>query len=174
MMSAFVRAAVVTSLAACASTTPRTRAVNASDALASVERAVDLQGVTVGALPQGKQATVLIVFASWCGPCRYELATLDELRTHHPKVRIIGLNAYEEYEGRSDHLLLRRFLNEWAPWLRVVRAKPPVIAALGGVPKIPSLFVYDRRGILVREFSRAKRAPPSRAELRAVFTATVR
>lgn len=110
-------------------------------------------------------ALVVVVFASWCGPCRAELRALGELRRERPGLRVIGLNAYEEYRDYSDEVRLRRFLDRVAPWLRVVRDDGTLLSKFGGVPKIPTLFVYDRHGRLVREFRTDQRRPPSRAEL---------
>jgi thiol-disulfide isomerase/thioredoxin len=113
-------------------------------------------------------ATVAVVFASWCGPCRHELAVLGEVHAERPGLRIVGLNAYEDWEGQSSPELLRVFLAEHAPWLPVVSADDELLGALGGVPKIPSVFVFSADGRLVQAFRRSERLPPEKAEILAV------
>lgn len=160
---------------ACAGSNASTKpTVPAESGYASVLTAVDMKGARVGPLPADKQATLMVVFASWCGPCRHELATLGELRTKQPKLRIIGLNAYEEWSNRSNIDRLKKFLGESAPWLRVVRADQKMLKRFGGVQKVPTVFVYDGQGRLVSEFRRSMRAPPTLDELEAVVTKALR
>jgi thiol-disulfide isomerase/thioredoxin len=125
----------------------------------------DIDGNRIGPAPEGTRATVVIVFASWCGPCRHELAMLGDIARATPELRIIGLNAYEAWGQRSDEERLRAYRADHAPWLRVVQAEPAMLAALGGVPRVPSLFLFDRAGEPVGEFRRANRPPPTRREL---------
>jgi thiol-disulfide isomerase/thioredoxin len=114
----------------------------------------------------GEHPIVMVFFASWCGHCKRELSTLGQLRDEYPEIRIIGLNAYEEFRGWSDKERLKAYLDANAPWLQeVVHADKQMLRDFGGIPKIPSLFVYDRRGQLVAEFRRNKRRLPSPDEL---------
>lgn len=130
----------------------------------TVVEAHDIDGRLVGAAPD-KRATIVVFFATWCGPCRHELQILDELHAARPNVRIIGVNAYEEWRNMSDQAKLRNFLKHNAQWLQVVRADKAIFEAFGGVPKIPSLFVFDRNGRIIKEYRGARRAPPTRGEL---------
>lgn len=136
--------------------------------LQRIQEATDLSGAMVGPGAPDTEATVLVVFATWCNPCRRELALLGKLAADTPRLRVLGLNAYEEYNDLSDEARLRGFLGENAPWLQVVRASEPLLAALGRPTKIPTLFVFDRHGALVQAYLRAQRRPPDEAELRAV------
>ncbi|MCG8418323.1 MAG: TlpA family protein disulfide reductase [Proteobacteria bacterium] len=131
----------------------------------AVLAASDITGHEVGAAPPGKQVTAVVVFASWCQPCRNELALLGNLADSEPRLRVIGVNYYEEFENWSDEERLRSFLRKRAPWLQVVRADDPLIDALGRPRKIPSLFLFDRNGKLVQSYLRSERKPPDRAEL---------
>lgn len=131
----------------------------------------DIDGHTVKAA-SAEQPTVLIFFASWCQPCRNELEILSAIRAEQPDVRVLGINAYEEYSDFSDEQRLRGFLAVNAPWLQVVRADSGLMKTFGGVPKIPTLFVYSGDGSIVQEFRREMVAkPPSKAELEAALTA---
>jgi thiol-disulfide isomerase/thioredoxin len=131
-----------------------------------------MQSQTIDGAPiaPDRRATAMVVFASWCGPCRQELADLGELRLKYPDLRVIGINAYEDYNENSDEERLRKFIAENAPWLtQIVHADSQLLASFGKVPKIPTLFVYDEAGKVVAEFRRNKRPPPSHEELDAAI-----
>jgi thiol-disulfide isomerase/thioredoxin len=130
-----------------------------------LEQASDLDGAAIGPLAAEQQATIAIVFASWCHPCQRQLAILEELQAERQDVRVIGINAYEEFDDRSDVERMRAYVEEHAAGLRVVRADQRLLGAYGGVPKIPSVFVYDRSGAMAHEFRRTQVEPPTRAEL---------
>jgi hypothetical protein len=119
----------------------------------------------VAAAAPGRGPLVAVVFASWCRHCRDELALLAEIRAERPGLRIVGLNAYEDWEGASNQEKLAIFLAENAPWLPVVRADDAMLEALGGVPKIPSLFLFSSEGKLVEAYRRQDRQPPGKKEL---------
>lgn len=138
---------------------------------AEVMRAQTIDGTPVG---EDRRATALVVFASWCGPCRQELADLGALRKKYPALRVIGLNAYEEYNEFSDELRLRKYIADNAPWLtQIVHADAAMLTSFGKVPKIPTLFVYDEAGTVVAEFRRDKRPPPSHEELETAIARAV-
>lgn len=90
---------------------------------------------------------------------------LRELAQQRPGLRVIGVNAYEEFDNLSDEKKLTAFLLETHPWLTVVRADDKLMHNLGGVRKIPSVFVYDRDGAKLKAYRRAKRKPPTKKEL---------
>jgi thiol-disulfide isomerase/thioredoxin len=135
----------------------------AGPTLAAVEAATDLDGVVIGPLDPAQIGTVAMVFASWCEHCRDELPVLTAFRDRHPTVRVLGINyrGHEEYDGRGDAAAVRRFVVELAPWLRVVPADERVWASLGRPPKVPTVYVFDRAGVLVRAFDRRAEPPPS-------------
>lgn len=155
----------------CAATTargpgaPTSREATGDLSYQSVLASRDIDGKVVGTPSDETRATLVVFFASWCHPCRHELALLGELHTEDPELRVVGLNAYEEWSDRSDQAALRDFLAENAPWLQVVHADAELMKVFGGVPKIPTMFVFDGKGELTAEFRRDRRAPPSKAEV---------
>ena len=161
---------LVTACAAAATPTPAavtSAGAGPSPAHALLEAAADLDGRPVGALPARGRATVAVVFASWCTHCRAELPVLAALAHDRPDVRILGLNyrGHEEYDGRGDAAAVRAFVAALAPWLRVVPTDDALWSALGRPPKVPTIYVFDRGGRLVRTFDRRQDEVPTLAAL---------
>lgn len=119
----------------------------------------------------GAEVTAALVFASWCHPCRRELAIMQTLQREQPRLRVVAINYYESWGQRSDDERLRAYLQKNAPELTVVRGDAALVESLGGVPKIPSLFLFDRRGQLIATFRRNERSPPEIDELRQAINA---
>lgn len=112
--------------------------------------------------------TVAIVFASWCEPCRQEIALLERIQKERSHIRVIGVNAYEDFEGRSDQNRMLQFVAQY-PFLRVVVDKE-AFTALGAPKKVPSLYVFNRHGELRTKFLREERDTPTEEELRGAIT----
>ena len=154
-----------------AATTPAGRSYDAGAerVFARVRGGVDLDGAPVASRMVAGAPTIFVVFASWCVHCRHELGVLAELRAAEPRVQIIGLNAYEDWQDTSNEAQLRAYVAANAPWLTVVRTDAAMLRDLGGVAKIPSLFVFDGAGHLARGYKRDERTPPTLAELQAAI-----
>ena len=163
-----IRALVILALAGCLPPADSPRP--ARDArLVAIEHSLALDGAAVGS---SGQATVLVLFASWCGNCHHELAILEQLRPQHPAVRVLGVNyrAHEEYGGRGNAEAVRAYVARYAPWMQVVPIDEPLFTQLGRPPKIPTLFVFDRAGVLVEVFDRRERTMPDANELAELFS----
>jgi len=162
--------ATLLGLAACGTAPPvpsaplAASAVGPTAGLEALRSRLDIDGKALPHPP--RQPTVVVFFASWCGPCQKELAVLGELRAEIPTLQVIGINAYEEWGDLSDERRLREFLAENSPWLPVVRGDDALLHKFGGVPRIPTLFIYDHEGDLVREFRRGLTRLPTRDDLR--------
>lgn len=135
--------------------------------VAVVERSADLDGEILGPLDPAQIGTIAMVFASWCEHCRNELPVLAQFRDKHPTVRIVGVNyrGHEEYDGRGDAAAVRQFVVERAPWLRVVPADEALWTSLGRPARVPTIYVFDRAGVLLRTFDRDDAPPPSLEQL---------
>lgn len=121
-------------------------------------------------LTASKGPTAVVVFASWCGHCRRELGYLGELRQEYPGLRIIGLNAYEEFQDFSDAERLSAYVSQNAPWLtEIVHGDLGTLEHFGGVQRIPTLFFYDATGQASHQFRADQGSLPTRAELAATL-----
>jgi thiol-disulfide isomerase/thioredoxin len=85
------------------------------------------------------------VWASWCGPCRFEFPTLQKLSARYGKrVAFIGVNSQD-----SD-AAARTFLAEApVPYPSYTDPDKGLIESLGGVGGLPDTAFYDRSGKLV-------------------------
>ena len=58
--------------------------------------ALDLEGEAVTSVSLRGKPTVLVFWASWCGPCRKEIPHLNELRqSYGDRINILGINMGE-------------------------------------------------------------------------------
>jgi thiol-disulfide isomerase/thioredoxin len=141
----------------------------ADSTLGLLEASLDLDGKVVGSSPA--KATVVVVFASWCGHCQATFETLATVRATHPDARMLGVNyrGHEEYDGLGNAEAVRRYVATRTPWLRVVPADEALFGALGRPPLIPTIFVFDHLGRLEARFDRRDRSIPEAEELRALL-----
>lgn len=79
-------------------------------------------------------------------------------------VRLILVNAFEDYGDRGSKQQMRDLLLQLDIQWPVVDGGAELRKAFG-VRQIPSLFVYDAAGNLVRAFRRHEGPPPSAQEL---------
>jgi len=85
------------------------------------------------------------IWASWCGPCRFEFPTLQKLSARYGKrVAFLGVNS------QDSNANAREFLAE-APVSYPSYTDPGkgLIESLGGIGGLPDTAFYDRTGKLV-------------------------
>ena len=85
------------------------------------------------------------VWASWCGPCRFEFPTLQKLAARYGKrVAFLGVNSQDSDANAKE------FLAEApVPYPSYVDPGKGLIEALGGLGGLPDTAFYDRDGKLV-------------------------
>jgi thiol-disulfide isomerase/thioredoxin len=137
----------------------------------SLASARDLDGNVVGIEPG--RATIAVVFASWCGHCRHQIAQLAEVIDGRDDVRVLGINFlhHEEYDDRGDSQAVRDYVAAEAPWLRVVPAGERLWRELGSPSKVPTLYVFDGAGELRRVWDRRGDELPTYSDLVAALDA---
>jgi thiol-disulfide isomerase/thioredoxin len=106
---------------------------------------------------EGKPAVVHF-WATWCGACREEFprirGTLARLASRNVGVLLVSIDA----PSRLDRVAkdLRRFKLEALPAVVLDAPQPDPVAAAIGDPSwdgtLPSTFVFDARGKLVKSF----------------------
>ena len=94
-------------------------------------------------------------FANWCPPCNIEFKHLRDAHAayHRKGLRIVAINYFEELDGFADGgARLDRFLTRHAPWYSVVKGNDAVAKKFADVTRIPTVFVFDRKGNLALHF----------------------
>jgi peroxiredoxin len=102
-----------------------------------------LDGTEVRSSELRGQVVVLNFWATWCGPCRLEMPSLQALHEdkHAEGVVVLGLST--DVGGGSA---VAEFLDEHDITYPVGRATQEHRQAFGGIPGIPTTFVIDRDG----------------------------
>jgi thiol-disulfide isomerase/thioredoxin len=88
------------------------------------------------------------LWATWCGPCRAEMPTIETLyrKVQHNDIQFIMLSVDED----ADQHKVRRFIeknNYSFPVYMPSGNLPPLLQ----VPSIPTTFIVDKRGNIVRK-----------------------
>ncbi len=106
----------------------------------------DLEGRPLS-LAEAKGKIVLLNFwATWCGPCRAEIADLVDLQKRYAdKLEIIALATDEDDADEVRRFVLRSGIN-----YRVAMISDEVRRDYGGIAALPTSFVIDAQGRIVQ------------------------
>ncbi len=105
------------------------------------------------------KAVVVTFFASWCPPCRAEFLHLNAIAGEFEgaDLAIVAINVFEEFD-ENDQARLSRFLEDTKPRFHVVKGDEPTRHTFGNVQRIPTMYVFDRKGQPVMHFIHARGA----------------
>ena len=115
---------------------------------------------------RGKRPVVLLFWMTTCGPCRQELADLeDRMQAWRGAYDFAFVPVSLDFEPRRGAFHARAAEYPWTSYYDVRRAFPSVMP--GGLNGVPQVFVFDRDGRQV--FYRRKYRPGDLEALEAVL-----
>lgn len=97
---------------------------------------------------QAHRGDVVVVnfWATWCGPCRFEIPELIELYDEYREEGLTILGISTDEHGFDD---VRPFAEEMAiNYPLVVDEDGSVSSAFGGIYALPTTFIVDRHGMI--------------------------
>ena len=88
---------------------------------------------------------VVNVWASWCGPCRFEFPVLQKLSAHYGKrVAFLGIDSQDSEDAAATFLR-----EEPVPYPSYTDGDKAIARSLGAAVGLPDTAIFDRRGKLV-------------------------
>lgn len=92
---------------------------------------------------QGKDATLLVFWATWCGPCMMEVPSLVELQEkyHGKNFRIVSINL-DDPEGEKVKGIVAAYKINYT----VLLGSDETSRQFGGVNALPTSFLVGRDG----------------------------
>ena len=142
-----ILAALALTLAACSpSRVPHAQSDASAADTGAVVPATSADLVRLAARP-GARATVLNVWATWCGPCREEMPALLAVAARHPEVRLLLVSA--DFETQA--FAVRTFLAAHGVRDTTYLKHEGDQAFINGLDpdwsgSLPATLVYDARG----------------------------
>jgi len=109
----------------------------------------DLEGNKIELSSMKGKVLILDFWATWCPPCKDEVPHLVRLQSkfRDQGLQIVGLSLDQGGAGK-----VKPFAEEYGVNYTMLIADDETAKAYGGVAMIPTTFVVDRSGIVVKRF----------------------
>lgn len=132
----------------------------------------DMQGNYVSVTALRGKVIVLNFWATWCPPCKVEIPGLEALNRKYGArgLAVVAVSTDSSEKG------IRKFLRETPLSYRVVHDRDGKISRLYGVYSLPTTFIIDRSGVVIRHFMGEQNwnSPEMRALIEALLQRTSR
>ena len=94
------------------------------------------------------KVVILDFWATWCGPCRMEIPGFIELQKQYADKGLVVVGVSLDQDGVS---VVKSFMDKTGINYPVVLGDETIVNAFGGVEGIPTTFIIDRQGRIVRK-----------------------
>jgi len=148
---------------------------HASETLADALVALpQIRGEEIKAEDFDGNVVLVAFFASWCPPCKYEFPHLNAVQAAYGAegFKVVAVNVFEAYEGRSTPEKLEVFLDDVEPVFPIIKGNDETRRIFGNLDRIPTMFVFGRNGApeyVFRHERNAEKTHLSEEELREVI-----
>ncbi len=99
------------------------------------------------------QVVILNLWATWCGPCRIEMPSIEEL---YRKYRAQGLTVLAVSLDKGNSATVKQFVQEYQLSFPVLLDKEGLVERLYPTFTIPATFIIDKKGVVVARVDGAK------------------
>jgi peroxiredoxin len=108
----------------------------------------DTDGKTVRWADFKGKVVILDFWATWCGPCREEIPGFIALQKQYAKQGLVVIGVSVDADGAE---VVRPFIQKSGMTYPVVLADDPLLQAFGDIEALPTTFIIDRQGRIVKE-----------------------
>jgi peroxiredoxin len=108
----------------------------------------NVDGQTVRFADFKGKVVILDFWATWCPPCRAEIPGLIDLQKQYGKQGLAVIGISVDQDGAS---VVKAFAQKFGMNYPVLLADPKVVQSYGGIEAIPTTFIIDRQGRIVKE-----------------------
>ena len=109
----------------------------------------DLEGKTVTNTDLQGKVVLLNFWATWCPPCKAEVPDFVRLQSKYREQGLVIVGLSLDAGGAHD---VRPFAEEYDVNYTMLIASPETADAYGGIQAVPTTFVLDRKGTIVKRF----------------------
>ncbi len=122
--------------------------VSASPVPAPAWELQNVEGKAVKSSDFAGKVVILDFWATWCGPCRMEIPGFIELQRKYADKGLVVIGVSLDRDGTAA---LKPFMAKTGINYPIVLGDETIVSAFGGVEAIPTTFIIDRKGQIVRK-----------------------
>ena len=125
---------------------------------------VNLDGQKVKLSDFDGKIRIVDFWATWCPPCRAEIPHFNSLVTKYPDIAILGIAL--DQEGPS---VVRPFAKEYQIQYPLLMGNIETVQAFGNIQSIPTTFVIDQEGFIIKKYVGYRPESVFEADIRALL-----